>query len=163
MEGMAKNIIERLVREPDAVTDETEILRIQRSEVMPDLTGSSLQADSLSASPGDEVAFTMTLRNTGNIIASDMDVINEVDAGFTGPEDFTFENCGPDLKNDSDAIVEISNVTVPEGGTCVIRYKVQIKPEAEGELVNSMFISPAAEGGLELGPIESGSLILHTE
>ena len=55
----------------------------------------------------------------------------------------------------------ISNLYLKKDKACEIRFKVI--PEVDGNFVNTLYISAAAEGGEEIGPIEAVAVTVRGE
>lgn len=121
-----------------------------RPEKMPDLSTSTLTGQK----GGDGIIrYTMVLKNTGNTHATDIDVFNELDGRLSEPTKFTFLNCGKNKINSSkEGVVDLSNIFVGKGEKCIIQYETSLS--GEGLITNALYISPAMEGGEEIGPIE---------
>ena len=110
---------------------------------------------------GTIVHYIIYLFNNGNSDATDMDVLNELDISFNLPSALIFDNCGDDPNyNAEEEGIEFSSVTVKQGEHCKITYDAIVKTPYVGDyrLTNNLYISPAAEGGEEVGPIFSDSL-----
>ncbi len=120
-------------------------------ERVPNLSTSKIEGE---VSEGGTVRYTITLKNTGNINATDIDVFSELDLRFGTPKNFVFKKCGKRYRNSSkDNEVDISNILVGKGKKCVIQYNVT--STANGTMSSLLYLSPAAEGGEEIGPIEA--------
>jgi uncharacterized repeat protein (TIGR01451 family) len=152
---------------PDVRNEGTEhefiVAESVKPEVEPDL---SLSTISVSAEgvidSGTTVRYTIDLFNSGNSDATGMDVFNELDISFNLPLAFNFDNCGDNPNyNAEEEGIEFSSVTVKEGEHCIIDYDVTVKTPYVGDyrLTNNLYISPAAEGGEEIGPLFSDSLV----
>lgn len=123
-------------------------------ERAPDLSASTIEGEVLE---GATVRYTITLKNKGNINATDIDVLNELDSRFGEPKHFVFKECGKRYKKSSEGNqVELSNILVKKDKNCLIEYDVTAT--ANGTMGNWLYLSPAAEGGEEIGPIEAASL-----
>jgi len=123
-------------------------------EKAPDLSASAIRGEVLE---GPTVRYTITLKNRGNINATDIDVLNELDSRFGEPNHFVFRECGKRYKKSFEANqVELSNILVKKDKNCVIQYDVTAT--ANGIMGNWLYLSPAAEGGEEIGPIEATPL-----
>lgn len=62
---------------------------------------------------------------------------------------------------DVEGALGISNITVKKDKACEIRFKVT--PEVDGNFINTLYISVAAEGGEEIGPIDAVAVTVRGE
>lgn len=122
----------------------------ERGEREPDLSASTLKAEPT----GDgKVQFTISLKNKGNIRATDVDILAEIDPRFNKPEKIKFNGCGKkEAYEENHGSIEFSNVLIDEKKPCTITF--QTSSAEEGQMFGRLFVSPASEGGEELAPIE---------
>jgi len=128
---------------------------IVKAEAVPDLTPSTNAASPTIVPWGGVVTYTYTLINAGSANASAMDVFSEIESGSSNPTNFTFNNCGGAVSNSSSAsYVELSNVATMMAQNCIITFDVTLDDPYSGpaNLNNDYYISPAVEGGPEVGP-----------
>lgn len=125
-------------------------------ENKPDLTSSSIKGEMLGE---DKILYTVNLENLGNSDATGMDVLVELSAKFKEPEDIKIHSCGKQSSFEiGQGVIEFSNIDVEKNSACQIVYKADVLED--GEVINTLYISPAAEGGDEIGPIESKPVLV---
>jgi uncharacterized repeat protein (TIGR01451 family) len=134
-----------------------------KAEAVPNLTPSTNaenDSDNIVYN-GQTVTYTYTLINSGTSNATDVDVYSELDPDVSVPSNFTFTNCGAGVTNTSGpTFVELSNVFAARNPSCVITYNVQVTGSVGAVINNSYYISSAAEGGPEVGPVNASPLTL---
>lgn len=153
--------IEKLLKKPDVVKDKDEFYRQNKGEAYPDLTTSTITHDATAANPGEVIRVTISLNNTGNAKATDIDIFNDLDYWFEAPTNFKYKNCGKKKKLNGEDALEISNLRVKKKKPCVIKYQTALKADYSGfgiGLKNDLYISPASEGGVEIGPIAAPAI-----
>lgn len=157
--------IEKVIERPEVVADQAEFERQARTEVFPDLSTSTVTPSPVVVKPGEQFTYVISLVNTGNVQATGLDVFNELDGWFNNPTDYQFTNCGEEVADGTGGEhVELSNVNVGLEEPCEIRYKVRLNLAYGGNgvgLANDLYISPAAEGGVEIGPIPAAELTVN--
>lgn len=122
-----------------------------KGEKAPNLSRSKIEAEVLKSGA---IRYTVTLKNKGNIKASDIDMFNEMDPRLGQPSNIKFKSCGKKHRQEiGEGFIEFANITVQKNKNCVIKYDVT--PNSKGAMANRFYLSPAAEGGEEIGPIES--------
>lgn len=123
-------------------------------ENKPDLTSSSIKGELL---VDDKILYTVNLENLGNSDATGMDILVELSAKLKEPKDIKLHSCGSQSSFEvGERTIEFSNVDVEKNSACQIIYKAETIED--GEVINTLYISPAAEGGDEIGPVESKPL-----
>ena len=122
-------------------------------------TKSENDADNV-VTPGQTVTYTLTLNNTGGVSATGVDITDDVDSDFGTPFNFSFTTCGSSYINNGGADIDIDDLAIASGGSCVITYDVVVdSPLNETEtLVNSMTVGISDQGGLGGGPVSATTL-----
>ncbi len=129
----------------------------RKAEKEPDLSKSMIKGEILE---GDTILYTITLKNKGNANATDIDVLNIIDPRFSAPEKIQFKKCGKKAKYSFDEEgLELNNLKVKKKKNCKITYEVTTADR--GAMSSQLLISPASEGGEEIGPISAKPLQLH--
>ena len=144
-----------IVEKPEVVTRPEDVYAMNRTEVFPDLSTSGFKADTDQADPGDVIRYTANIINTGNVDATDIDVFIELDNSFELLDDIRFSDCGDEHRTEMGYEMELSNVTVRKDNNCRITLEVKM---GNHDAVSALYISPAAEGGVEIGPIYANTV-----
>ena len=150
--------ISDIVKKPERISRIQELHNMERTEVYPDLSTSSLTSYASGTSPNEIITFTAVISNTGNVKASDIDVYFEIDPRLGNATNINYSRCGNKEKHNEEHDLEISNIKTKKDSTCHISFDVS-KPDfvQSQEGLGKLFISPASEGGVEIGPILSTS------
>jgi|GEM_PF-664928 len=122
-------------------------------DATPDLSTSTKGIEDVNGDalePGDTLAYTVTLINTGNGQASGVSISDVIDVSTESLSNIALTGCGADFVDTSDSTtLTIDDLTVEVGASCVITYDVNVKsPVNEGTTINNTAtISGSAEGG----------------
>jgi len=135
------------------------------AEAAPNLTPSInevINADGGVVYYGGTVQYKYTLINGGSAHGSGMDVFSELETGSSNPFNFTYKNCGGAVINESTPeTIELANVYTSTDANCEITFEAQLAdPYPKSLVTNEYYISPAAEGGPEVGPLVATVLII---
>lgn len=133
--------------------------RLLTINTLPDLSSSTLKIQDLTESnpqPGDTVAYTLTVINTGSGNASGVNISDLISAYLTlDPTSVKLTNCGNSYSDSTNlTTLLLNNISVDIGTNCVIYFEAKIKTfsDSQVQIYDTATISGASEGGLGAAP-----------
>jgi uncharacterized repeat protein (TIGR01451 family) len=100
--------------------EETPTLEIQKSVNV---------GNGTNVTPGQDLIYTITVKNTSSIEATSVKVTDQLDS------DLTFVSCSNDCQN-SNGLITWNNLTIPANSNLNLTLNVKVKADANGEIKN---------------------------